>query len=1318
MPLMEFHIARDARQRYGVRDTLFSFSGNVVFADVAGSRDLAHRMNQARGAETAPERVVNPGALFAMGLIDEASHLLIEHYRKTVDPAVMRDALAWFQGQLGPEMLQKLLLAFVEEFPGTPVYRGEQTADEWLRGETDGVSHREVALEELMLLWLANANTAFKPFQELFDDQPLAETTRYKDMSAGLRPFFATKPPIGPDKLNLFDLLRAPALASPDSLSGQLAFIREKWAPIVGGDALRRLLLAIDVLQEEEIAIWMRFHPPSEAERLAEEERRRRGHWGFQPGRVDLPDFAVAQHEYERFSQDTDWMPTTVMIAKSTYVWLHQLSRQYGRSITRLDQIPDEELDSLAYRGMNALWLIGLWERSRASRTIKRLCGKEDAVASAYSLYDYVIAPDLGGEEAYRNLRDRARSRGIRLASDMVPNHMGIDSTWVIQHPEWFLSRPDSPYPAYSFEGPDLSSDGRVEIKIEDHYYTQSDAAVVFRRRDKWTGDTRYVYHGNDGTSFPWNDTAQLDYLNPAVREQVIQTILQVARQFPIIRFDAAMTLAKRHIQRLWFPAPGAGGAIPSRAEYSMPTSEFDARIPVEFWREVVDRVAAEVPGTLLLAEAFWMMEGYFVRTLGMHRVYNSAFMNLLRDEDNAHYRSLLKNTMEFDPGIMKRYVNFMSNPDERTAIDQFGTGDKYFGIATMMATLPGLPMFGHGQVEGFTEKYGMEFYKPRYEETPNQWLVDRHQREIAPLLYQRALFAESDNFLLYDFWTEHGTVDENVYAYSNRRGGQRALVLYHNRYGTTRGTVHHSSAYADKAAGGLRQRALHEGLDLPNDPSVFLAYRDVSTGLEYLRRSSDVVERGFFIELQAYKYHVLLNWREYRASAEQPWDRLHDMLGGSGVPSLEEAFVNLRLQPVHDALKALLAPSLVRRVAEVAEHRDPGKDGVPGKSVRRAAEQETEALTEDLTAKAYGFVEEAQGSLARYFGRTRDRAWDREGMHEAVRTCVRAVMELPQLEASLPERWPEEARAVLPSGSPRRDASAVWGPVLGWCAVHALTDILEARGADAIGVFDQLRLRHGLAQAFATLGLEGEDAWRAAARVRVLLERQGRKAVASAGAPRVALSADDWKDGDVRWLAGVHDAEGRSYLVKEPYERLVWWLLLPALLEHTQQGSSKTTPALQALFDQARAAEKAAAAAGYRLDRLLDNLAPTPSHAPSSEHPSQVEILEQALAPASTTDLAQAAVLKSGRKASAAKPAKKAAKSAATAKTAAVKAPRGGKKTTPAATAGENGASARSVPASAKGRKRVAETAPEEQPTTPAPQSKRKPTGGKKTGK
>ena len=127
--------------------------------------------------------------------------------------------------------------------------------------------------------------------------------------------------------------------------------------------------------------------------------------------------------------------------------------------------------------------------------------------------------------------------------------------------------------------------------------------------------------------------------------------------------------------------------------------------MPAEFWREVVDRVAREVPDTLLLAEAFWMLEGYFVRTLGMHRVYNSAFMNMLKAEDNARYRLSMKNVLEYDPEILKRFVNFMNNPDEDTAVAQFGSDDKYFGVCTMLVTMPGLPMIGHGQIEGLSRR-------------------------------------------------------------------------------------------------------------------------------------------------------------------------------------------------------------------------------------------------------------------------------------------------------------------------------------------------------------------------------------------------------------------------------------------------------------------------------------------------------------------------------------------------------------------------------------------------------------------------------------
>ncbi|HZU41265.1 MAG TPA: alpha-amylase family glycosyl hydrolase, partial [Terriglobales bacterium] len=581
-PTFEFHVSRAARDRYRFDEALFSVSGNVVFANLPAVREFAHRMNRVREAERHPELAIHPGALNAMGLIDEALHVLVAIYREQRDPKVIVDALAWFEARLGKKNLDRTLLVFAEEFPTVAVYRGEQSTEQWLKGSTGGTSHRAMALEELLMLWLANANPAFRHFCELFDDKEVKTGTSYEQLTATMRDYFETRPRFGPDNQNLFDMLRAPALTSPDSLEGQLAFIRDKWASLLG-DFIQRLLRAMDVLKEEEMAIWMMFHPPG-------------AHFGGPQALGDsgvgaIPQFAGQEFEYERFSKDVEWMPKAVLIAKTVYVWLDQLSKAYRRHIHKLDQIPDEELNTLARRGFNALWLIGVWERSRASQRIKQLTGNPDAVASAYSLADYRIADDLGGEAAYANLRDRAWARGIRLASDMVPNHMGIDSRWVIEHPTWFLSLPYSPFPSYRFDGPDLSSDGRVEIKIEDHYFDRTDAAVVFRRVDRWTGDTRFVYHGNDGTSFPWNDTAQLDYLNPEVREAVIQTILHVARQFPIIRFDAAMTLAKRHYQRLWYPAPGTGGAIPSRSEHGMTREQFDRAMPVEFWREVVDRV-------------------------------------------------------------------------------------------------------------------------------------------------------------------------------------------------------------------------------------------------------------------------------------------------------------------------------------------------------------------------------------------------------------------------------------------------------------------------------------------------------------------------------------------------------------------------------------------------------------------------------------------------------------------------------------------------------------------------------------------------------
>jgi glycosidase len=918
----EFHVARAARERYEFDDALFGLSGNVVLADFAAARRFAQQINQQRDLAADPSAAVRPGDINAMGLVDEILHYVVGLYRRERNPGAMSAALIALEQRLSPQVLEQTLEAFVADFPNVAVHRGEESAADWLASTTDGTSNREIALEELLMLWLANGNPAFAPYGELFDDRGLEEGSAYIALTRGLESHFKTQPTFGPDDDDLITLLRRPALEATGSLTEQLRWIRDQWGFVAErfGD---RLVISLDVLGEEERAVWLRFNPTQGGARRDSADGDAAALHGFSS------EFS-GETEVERFSQDLDWMPRVVLIAKSTYVWLDQLSRQFGRPIWRLDQVPDDELDRLQRAGFTGLWLIGLWERSQASRTIKQMRGNPEAVASAYSLMDYRIAEDLGGDEAYRNLRDRAWARGIRLASDMVPNHMGVDSRWVVEHPDWFMARSDPPYPAYSYNGPNLSADPRVGIYLEDHYFDNTDAAVTFKRVDHWSGDARYIYHGNDGTSMPWNDTAQLDYLKPEVREAVIQTILHVARQFPIIRFDAAMTLAKRHIARLWYPEPGSGGAIPSRAEYALRKADFDRAMPVEFWREVVDRVAREAPDTLLLAEAFWLMEGYFVRTLGMHRVYNSAFMNMMRDEKNAEYRLVIKNTLEFDSQILKRYVNFMNNPDERTAVDQFGKGDKYFGVATVLATMPGLPMFGHGQIEGYGERYGMEYRRAYLEETPDVDLVARHEREIFPLIHQRGLFAEVENFALYDFVTGDGSVNEDVFAFSNSRDGQRSLVVYHNRYAETSGSIRTAAVTGSSLA---------HGLGLTGGADDWLIMRDDRSGLEHLRSQRELVEHGLPLTLHAYETQVYTQLRDVHGH-DGRYGRLADWLGGRAVPFIDDAMLDLELKPLHDALRSGDEQASVAEAAALLEVEAPEAPVAPGVKVEATADE------------------------------------------------------------------------------------------------------------------------------------------------------------------------------------------------------------------------------------------------------------------------------------------------------------------------------------------------------------------------------------------
>jgi len=1151
----EFRISRRARLRYGFEEGLFTSTGNMAANSLLAARCLSRRIDEVRNAKLFPERSVRAGEVNAFGLLAGTMRTIIGFFRQARVPDPFVAVSQNLEDSLGKQAIDRLYQRYKEEF--LPVIRLEQKT----RTLTDQPDEENpgIVLEELILLWLNNANPALAPFSDLFRESEL-QGTAYDAAIAALHEIFARHPPFGPDQQDLLTMLRSPAVASPRSLAGQLDYIRRHWGSLLG-KSLYRLLNGLDLLTEEERAMSLS---------LGELGHEAGG--GAEPSHP--PDYSLFTGEPEAFSPDQQWMPQLVLLSKNTYVWLEQLSRQYGRPIHRLDQIPDQELELLAHRGFTGLWLIGVWERSSASAEIKQLCGNPGAAASAYSLYDYIIAQRIGGEAALDGLRQRASAYGIRLASDMVPNHMGIDSRWVMEHPQYFLTLPECPYPAYSFRGPDLSDDSRAAIYLEDHYYSRQDAAVVFLRKDRATDEQRYVYHGNDGTNMPWNDTAQLDYTNPATREAVIQAILVVAKRFPVIRFDAAMTLARKHFQRLWFPEPGSGGGIPSRWEHGLTKAQFDQLMPVEFWREVVDRVSREAPDTLLLAEAFWLMEGYFVRTLGMHRVYNSAFMHMLRDEDNAGYRRVMKETLAFDPEVLRRFVNFLSNPDERTAVDQFGKGDKYLGACTLLATLPGLPMFGHGQVEGFEEKYGMEYERPMRQEEEDPSLVAAHEREIFPLLHRRSLFAGVEHFLLYDFQTPGGENDENVFAYSNGDENNRVLVVYHNRFATTRGVIRDSAPFLKRDPEGnrsLRTTSLAAWLGLDEDPDSYCLFRDVTQGFEYILPCPLLWKEGLPLELEAYQRHIFLDFRQVRGGANLLYRELAANLAGRGVPSLEDANAELLRKPLQHSLRDLLEAHLMRRLL--------------------AYQEEEEAIFSDLKSKLARFLSEVasaaeiQTDLSPLIGKV----W-RE-IHQ-----IRLLPSLTQafLDQAIPgavllpdqEEWPRRGAILL--------ACALLRPLGNLSTIEQAANL----GRDRLEAW---RLSGSLEEALVNLGFPMQDAALGSAIIRIELSLRSTLCIHHSDARLAATEAIHqlFGDGEARRWLGVHRWNGILWFSREAFNEAVRWLLVSALvstLERNQDEEGGATIGLpftdiMEWLENAIWLRSAAEYSGYQVEKLLEIL-------------------------------------------------------------------------------------------------------------------------------
>ena len=208
------------------------------------------------------------------------------------------------------------------------------------------------------------------------------------------------------------------------------------------------------------------------------------------------------------------------------------------------------------------------------------------------------------------------------------------------------------------------------------------------------------------------------------------------------------------------------------------------------------------------------------------------------------------------------------------------------------------------GNLEGFEEKYGMEYQRARWKEEPDQHLAWLQERFVSPLMRRRYLCSNRSLPAL-RFLQRRWHIIEDVFAYSNREGDERALVLYNNAYGSASGSIGHS---APKNFGGidtpeLVTRDLFEGLEL-DSMSQFIVCRELMSGLEFVFDTQNVQSHSIRFELNGYETKVFLDFRSLPCSAQEGYE-LVQQLAGQGVASVETHF---DAQPVARRVGSLFA--------------------------------------------------------------------------------------------------------------------------------------------------------------------------------------------------------------------------------------------------------------------------------------------------------------------------------------------------------------------------------------------------------------------------
>jgi glycosidase len=340
------------------------------------------------------------------------------------------------------------------------------------------------------------------------------------------------------------------------------------------------------------------------------------------------------------------------------WAWLESLSTQSGHLI-KLEGIPDSEWDALKNLGFDAIWLMGVWQRSVEARQIAlarpenaslfnlALPGwtASDVVGSPYAVAAYVPDPRIGTFDSLDAVREKLHARGMALFLDFIGNHTALDHPWTREHPEFYVQGTEEDF--------------------------RSDPASFYRIDT--SGGPRFLAFGRDPYFPPWMDVAQLNHFSPAMRAAQIEELRKIADHCDGVRCDMAMLQLNDIFEKIW--KRFLGGA-PKK----------------EFWKEA----HRATPDLILLAEAYWGAERHLI-DLGFSFVYDKGFYDSVRDGNVSGLQERLADPIDYQNHL----VRFLENHDEGRCASVFGN-ERLMSAGTLMATVPGMRLYHQGELQGY----------------------------------------------------------------------------------------------------------------------------------------------------------------------------------------------------------------------------------------------------------------------------------------------------------------------------------------------------------------------------------------------------------------------------------------------------------------------------------------------------------------------------------------------------------------------------------------------------------------------------------------